>query len=188
MVRANPRRFRAALRDARQERAINEVRTWATARRMAEVNDAFSCHLRSYTCSSRQKLATHAFSVHGVRRRTRDLVDTTHCPVCMQLFHTRVRVVTHLEEKSDKCRSVVMATFNRLPNDVVAELDRKDAKDARERARKGQRPHHADAPAGRLEGPLTLEASEAGLSHKSFPSCFPLYGDPGGADTATASS
>eukprot|EP00959_Pyramimonas_sp_CCMP1952_P254412 5314098-Pyramimonas_sp.AAC.1 len=64
----------------------------------------------------------------------------------MQFLHTRVRVVTHVEERSGKCRSVVMATLSKLPEDVVADLDRKDARDARERARKGQKPHHADAP------------------------------------------
>eukprot|EP00959_Pyramimonas_sp_CCMP1952_P265802 5557505-Pyramimonas_sp.AAC.1 len=38
-----------------------------------------------------------------------------------------------------------MAISNQLPTDVVAELDRMDAKDARERARKGQKPYNVDA-------------------------------------------
>eukprot|EP00959_Pyramimonas_sp_CCMP1952_P186398 3897831-Pyramimonas_sp.AAC.1 len=114
---------------------------------MAEVNHVFACQECSYTRASRQQLATHAFNVHGVQRRTRELIDVVHCPVCMRCFHTRVRVITHLEERSDKCRAVVMQCFPRLPDTVVADHDRRGAEAARGRAGKGQRPAHADAPA-----------------------------------------
>eukprot|EP00969_Alexandrium_andersonii_P257338 11376926-Alexandrium_andersonii.AAC.1 len=56
----------------------------------------------------------------------------------------------------------------KLPADAVSALDRRDAQEARERARKGQRPYHADAPVCRLSGPMTAEACRAGLCHKSF--------------------
>eukprot|EP00959_Pyramimonas_sp_CCMP1952_P056906 1188061-Pyramimonas_sp.AAC.1 len=67
---------------------------------MAEVNCVFVCQDCSCTCGSRQQLATRAFNVHGVRRRTRDLIYVVHCPVSMQCFHTRVRVIIHLDERS----------------------------------------------------------------------------------------
>eukprot|EP00969_Alexandrium_andersonii_P271043 11979476-Alexandrium_andersonii.AAC.1 len=100
------------------ERALNDAQGWAKTRRLAEVNRVFSCDCCAYTCASRQQLATRALIVHGVRRQCRDCIDSEHCLVCVQHFHTRVRVITHLEARAQKCRTVVARTMPKLPADA----------------------------------------------------------------------
>ena len=144
------------------------MQAWARTRRMAEVDAEYKCPSCVYTCGTRQQLATHAFTVHGVCRKMRAFTDTDHCPVCMQWFGTRTRVIVHWEEKSPRCRRVVLERFRQLPEDTVAVLDERGAEEARTLGRIGRRRYHADTRATRLAGPLMKEAFEAGLDHKSL--------------------
>eukprot|EP00959_Pyramimonas_sp_CCMP1952_P091429 1914233-Pyramimonas_sp.AAC.1 len=61
-----------------------------------------------------------------------------------------MRVVKHVEEKSRRCRHVLLGTFQGMPPHVAAGLDRQDADRARKMARKGRRRHHVDTGVERL--------------------------------------
>ena len=98
----------------------------------------------------------------------RQRIDTLHCPVCMQYFHTRERVICQIEEKSERCKAVVLHTFPPLPQHVVAKMDADDAVEARHLFNKGRRRHHAGAVMSRLQGPLLWEAFAVGISHASL--------------------
>ena len=140
----------------------------AHAKRLYELDIQFRCGQCEYVASSRQQLALHAFRVHGYHRGARARIDTEYCPVCLQLFHARERVICHVEEKSARCKFVLMHTFKALPANTVADLDARDAADSRLLRNKGRRRHHADAVTSRLHGPLCRAAFVAGVSHASL--------------------
>ena len=83
----------------------------------------------------------------------------------------------HLEEKSIRCRIDVRNTFNKLPQGIAAELDARDAADARQLARKGRRRHHSESFVVRMQGPLSWAAEVASLSHKSLLKTGPVMLD-----------
>ena len=109
-----------------------------------------------------------AFRVHGYQRAARSLVDSVHCPVCMQIFHSRPKVIRHIDEQSARCRAVLMHTTPQIPAMIVTELDKKDAAEARQLSRKGRSRYHSDSSTSRLHGPLIWEAYAVGISHASL--------------------
>ena len=94
--------------------------------------------------------------------------DGTFCPICLQMFHSRQKVIRHIEEKSVRCRTVLVHTFPRLSENVVAELDAQDATEARCLARQGRRRHFSASATIRLQGPLLREAVVVGISHATL--------------------
>eukprot|EP00973_Karenia_brevis_P011283 1526886-Karenia_brevis.AAC.1 len=103
----------------------------------------------------------------------RRYVDCGACPACMQDFHQRPRLLAHLEEKSARCKLVIVSIFNPLPDDIVASADAEDASYAKSLARSGRRRVFADVPACRLEGPLRREAVAAGITHSNLLTTLP---------------
>ena len=91
-----------------------------------------------------------------------------HCPACLQFFHSRERVIRHVEEKSPRCRAVLLQTFVPLPAQVIAELDAIDAVESRSLRRQGRRRHYAESVTSRLLGPLCQEAYVAGINHANL--------------------
>ena len=86
----------------------------------------------------------------------------------MQIFHSRPRVISHIEESSVRCKTVLLHTFSALPNDIVAALDERDAAEARRLRRKGRSRNYSDSATSRLPGPLLWEAYAVGISHASL--------------------
>ena len=167
-IRAEPRNISKKLMSSANERQINNPSAWARAKRLKELGSVFTCEHCTFTATSRQQVAIHAFKAHGHQRVARQRIDTVHCPVCMQLFHTRERVICHIEEKSARCKAVVLHTFPPLPQHIVSKMDAEDAAEARQLFRKGRRRHYADALMSRLHGPLCREAFVVGISHVSL--------------------
>ena len=98
----------------------------------------------------------------------REYVDTDVCSVCLQHFRSQMKVVSHLEEKSRRCRAGIATCFRPLLDDQTNACDAADADKARALVRIGRRRHYSKAPVSRMCGPLTRAAYVAGLSHKSL--------------------
>ena len=77
-------------------------------------------------------------------------------------------MICHIEEKSARCKAVVMHTFPPLPQHIVSKMDAQDAAEARQLFRKGRRRHFADAGMSRLHGPLCWEAVVVSISHANL--------------------
>ena len=119
------------------------------------------------TCP-RQQIAIHAFRVHGQCRLPRSCIDTPYCPVCLQMFYSREKVIVHTEEKSPRCKLVVSRTFTRLDAQAVLALNAADACEARHLAKKGRRRHFCSIMSSRMPGPLSKEAYMVGISHSAW--------------------
>ena len=126
---------------------------------------AHPCGLCAASFATKQALSVHAFRKHGARRETRTRVDEPSCVACLQAFGTRERLIAHLEDKSPRCRAIVLATLPPLPAERLAEITAEDAEISRGLARGGRRRVDAATPAVRLQGPLIAPAAAAGISH-----------------------
>ena len=73
-----------------------------------------------------------------------------------------------MDEKSHRCRFVILSCFARLDNHVVKQMDAADAEAARILSKKGRRRHYATTNASRLQGPLGREAYVVGLPHRTL--------------------
>ena len=74
-------------------------------------------------------------------------------------------MLAHLEEKSERCKQVVLASLPRLPLGEVHEIDAVDALESRKLVHMGRKRVAAFMPALRMEGPLTRVAVDAGIRH-----------------------
>ena len=70
-----------------------------------------------------------------------------------------------MEDKSPRCRAVVLGTLPRLSAERLAEIEHEDAAQSRALAHSGLRRVVAQAPVRRLPGPFRKEAFLAGISH-----------------------
>ena len=84
-------------------------------------------------------LGAHRALVHNVFRVARTVVDRSGiCPVCGLFFHTRQRVVHHIEHSCESCKAAVQAGLvQTLPEALMNELDTEDAKERREARKQG---------------------------------------------------
>ena len=57
---------------------------------------------------SKQAWSVHAFKVHGRIRAVRALADTLHCPACVKVYSSNIRLCRHLEY-SKACRDTLRA-------------------------------------------------------------------------------
>ena len=167
-IRRGPEAFQKDLATAASERRPNSRSAWATIRRLGDLGLTFACAQCSFAAASRQQLAIHSFKVDGLRRPVRGYIDTAYCPIGLQLFYTRERVICHVQEKSHRCRAVILNCFAQLDSRVVKELDATDAAEARDLFKQGRRRHYASKVASRLHGPLCREAYVVGLSHRTL--------------------
>ena len=81
-------------------------------------------------------LGAHGARVHNVFRVARTVVDRSGiCPVCGLFFHTRQRVIHHIEHS---CKAAVQAGLvQALPEAQMKELDAEDAKEQRVKETRG---------------------------------------------------
>ena len=97
-IRLNPRSIYASLNDAVAEKRLNAPSAWARSKRLRDMHSVFRCEHRDCTAGSRQA-AIHAFKSHGRQRLARSFIDCPYCPVCLQMFYSREKVICHLEKK-----------------------------------------------------------------------------------------
>ena len=82
--------------------------------------------------------------------------DCTICPICMTLFHNRVRLIEHLGYKGRRRHCLDDLYIVREPSqpDTVHQIIARDAEQSRALARSGFRRTKAQAPAYKVCGPL----------------------------------
>ena len=133
----------------------NALLNWAKKAQVRDFGVAHSCAICSRNFHARQALAVHNLKMHGLKRKERLLVATTHCTICMTEFWTRERVVAHIAEKSKICRINLSMHGPVLSEQEADELDRRELEqNIRPNAHLGHRRHHVTVPCLRLPGPL----------------------------------
>ena len=92
-------------------------------------------------CGARFKgeahLATHRQRVHGTLVAARRFVTTTKCPACKKNFHTRPRVIKHLQYHSLRCLPWLLLHGDPISTDLARSLDEADAVKIGEERRSG---------------------------------------------------
>ena len=134
--------------------AANLCQSWAKTASQRALGQVFVCHECGAQCAGKQVLAAHRWTKHGTMRPTREYVDGTHCVVCMLEFHTRDRLVQHLERSSPQCGAYTMNTLPKLPADEVFRLNRDAAIHIKQLKGAGRCRVHALLPCFRVPGPL----------------------------------
>ena len=96
----NPKVFKKVVLKVCGDVANNTSNMWAKCKSDLGMCAANVCNVCAASFSSKQELALHSFRKHGVQRDMRRYVDTEHCFFCLQHFHTRERLICHLEERA----------------------------------------------------------------------------------------
>ena len=101
----------------------------------AEMVQCPDCH-KSFLVKG---LGAHRARVHNVFRVARTVVDRSGiCPVRGLFFHTRQRVIQHIEHSCKSCKAAVQAGLvQTLSEAQMKELDAEDAKERREARKQG---------------------------------------------------
>ena len=159
---------RAVLR-ACDEVKVSEDASWTRNVSHDNLSRDWICESCSCSFPTKQLLGTHMWKVHHVRRATRSHVDGTHCPACLLEFHTRDRLLRHLEDKSPICRSYVLEHLPKLEPDVVEQLDLDAIEVPRSLLSQGRKRAWADKPCYRLAGPTRVLLEEDKSRHPLGP-------------------
>ena len=163
-VRASPRGFSKNVANALKDVDFNHPSVWSCPA-VDEILSAWSCGNCDEVFLSARALSAHRFMQHGVKLTCRDKLTETHCPVCLNEFHTRARLVVHISRASPICNSVLEEQYGPEPPELVAQAEEKSKQQDREFRRMGRHRTWAEFPSFRREGPLTLAAMEAGITH-----------------------
>ena len=106
--------------------------------RPAPANDLspHTCRLCKRAFKGKRGLAAHVALVHGLRSRFRGLVRGTQCFACNFEFHTRSRLIKHVQRYSAGCRRFSLAHVAR--QDLVAQQEADSAERLRLRESRGR--------------------------------------------------
>ena len=163
-VRASPRGFSRNVANALKDVDFNHPSVWSCPA-VDEILSAWSCGDCDEVFLSARALSSHRFMQHGVKLTCRDKLTETHCPVCLNEFHTRARLVVHISRASPICNSVLEEHYGPEPPELVLQAEEMSKQQDREFRRMGRHRTWAEFPSFRREGPLTLAAIEAGITH-----------------------
>jgi len=109
---------------------------------------------------SLRQLPGHMHRVHSYIHPARTFAaEDGICRACLQVFHTRPRLIHHLRGSSPKCFVVYQAFFDTLPHHLIKQLDEQDRCHAARCKKLGISKLHASRPAFRLHGPILAPIS-----------------------------
>ncbi len=156
------------VKSALWEPRINKARYWApvgvTDSQGQVQGEMLHCELCPYQCKTSHGLGWHMYYKHGVRPPIRAYITTTRCESCLQDFYTRERLIKHVNKVS-KCLTCYVRYQSPHPQEVIEALE-EEAKEVTAQLRaKGFYREKAQLTPERAEGPLLLEAVNAGVSH-----------------------
>jgi len=114
-------------------------------------NSCPHCH-KSF--NTKQALASHRHTQHDDKIVARWYQRNTSCNICMVEFHTRQRVLRHLNESATGCLEVKVSQQLPLEDSEVASLDIAEAAILREERRTGTKAQSRVKPHLRISGPL----------------------------------
>ncbi len=101
-------------------------------------------------------MALHRRTVHDFIDPVHVHVHTVHCPVCMQFFHNRTRILNHLKYRSRVCCLSLVMQDPRTTKDEAQSLDVACREGKRKLYALGLRGHAATNPVFRLAGPIPV--------------------------------
>ena len=159
---------RAVLHACRDVKTGN-ASAWTKNLSHAQLDSKWDCELCDRSFPSKQRLGSHMANDHLCFRASRSYIDTTHCPACMLEFHTRDRLIRHLEDKSPRCRAFVLANLPRLEPAIVAGLDAAATESARSTPMRGRSRVWAEKPCFRLAGPTQMLPEDEKSRHPLGP-------------------
>lgn len=107
-----------------------------------------------FVAESPQGLSWHRFHVHGLKHDVRRHVKGKFCECCLQWFHTRERVLTHLMASSERCKTFYLALTVPLEDEEYERLEAISLEDVRYLSKAGHHRSYAPFPPVRLRGPL----------------------------------
>jgi len=109
---------------------------------------------------SLRQLPGHMHRVHSYIHPARTFAaEDGVCRACLQVFHTRPRLIHHLRGSSPKCFVVYQTYFDTLPHHLIQQLDEQDRSHAARCKKLGISKLHASRPAFRLHGPILATIS-----------------------------
>lgn len=139
---------------------------WAKCKSDLGMCAANVCNVCDASFSTKQELALHSFRTHGVQRDMRRYVDTEHCWFCWQYFHSRERLICHLEEKSIRCRTLYRMYCAPVQTPILSQGEAEARQQNSKPISQGWRRHKALMPVVRFFRPHSSHY-RAGW-HKSF--------------------
>ena len=107
--------------------------------------------LRRFT--SITAMHSHKLKTHNIKNSLRNYVNCAWCPVCLKLFHSRVRVLHHVITRSKKCGDYLIKHFPTLPANIVEQLDAADAEEQRKLRNQGLHRRKSFKPVIQMYGP-----------------------------------
>ena len=150
-VRAAPRNFSKNVANALKDVGFNHPSVWSCPA-VDEILSAWSCGDCDEVFLSARALSAHRFMKHGVKLTCRDKLTETHCPVCLNEFHTRARLVVHVRRASPICCSVLEEHYSPEPPELVAQAEEVSRQQDREFRKMGRHRTWAEFPSFRREG------------------------------------
>ncbi len=162
----SPRVFKRHVAAALESKVANSVSSWAITRVERHIGALAKCSSCDYV-GSKQQVASHQYRMHGLKRGIRAYIDSTHCPICLQEFHTRVRVVVHAEQ-SLRCRVGIRLAHQPVAEEFFEELEDDSLDCTRALVAHGYGRAHVKLPVTRLQGPFIATAFFVGVHHSSL--------------------
>ena len=174
-------RCRTLLKYAKRNMLLaHDLRRWhielSNAFRLSEVPlpvwmngpGAVASELVCYECgavfASRTALAVHSRILHGHTNAADQRVTGSICLRCHKQFHSRPRLVAHLQRGSPECLASYLDHVPPLNESAFRALKQEDALDRKRRKNLGLTDLHADLPVVRVAGPTLLPPLPATLA------------------------
>ena len=89
-------------------------------------DNSVTCEVCGYKAASQASLGVHAFKKHGIKVAARRFAEGAGCPSCHRHFHTRPRVILHLQYGTTRCLVHALRHVTPLSVEDSDLLDRKD--------------------------------------------------------------
>ena len=132
----------------------NVFTQWATSPSIATLSESHNCDLCAVTFRTKQALAVHKFKSHGAKSIERQYLPGTQCPICLNEFWTRERVINHVRYRSTVCRENLLVRPPELTQQQADDLDELERETYRKMQSCGNRRHKAVEPCVQAFGPL----------------------------------
>eukprot|EP00973_Karenia_brevis_P070216 9759235-Karenia_brevis.AAC.1 len=154
----HPRDMLKLLTQALKSQDLRDAQRWPAGRAEALLVQRVSCAECDCLFDTQQALSAHMARKHDVKAETRWHWGETFCPCCMLEFHSRERVIAHLQHKAKStCKNFVLS-LPRIAAEVYDHLESESTKDAGRLAKMGRRKTFAERPCFRIHGPLISPA------------------------------
>ena len=110
----------------RQDGMLREMGWTCSWSSEAPVESAATCELCGKVCTSHAALGVHQHKVHGCKAVARRFASGTQCAICDRNYHTRPRLITHLQYGTTTCLVAYLRSHSPMASQMTEALDNKD--------------------------------------------------------------